>query len=389
MKLLLLNYEYAPVGGETGAHTKYMAELLAASGNDITVITTAFGDNEISSIENGVRIIRINAKRKNIRESNIWEKISWMQNTKSFLKKHLKNEKYDLCVAEFALPCGEVSYSMNLMYKLPYVVISHGYDIPWFNPNQMMWYHAICYQWLRKICMQAECNYAPTNELKKNLNAFIGINENKTRTIRCGYDSRLFFKEQNAESKDFTILYDGKFTTEKDPMTLLKAINIIKNDIPDFKSRIIGYGNLQSSMQKYIAENKLSANVEIINEADAEKIAEEYKSASLIVIPSLEEASNSSMIKACACGLYTIATKTDEAENYVSEKYNGDFFEKGDFNALARLILNFYEEKFKTGYSFDVFSEIENLEIHKIVKLYEEDFAAIIDHCRIRGKIQR
>ena len=189
MKLLVLNYEYPPIGGEAGAISKNIADGLAVRGHDITVLTIYYDGTEATSVENGVRVIRLKSKRKDANHSNVREMISWMIMARKFLKKHLQTEKYDLCVANFALPCGEVAYSMREMYHLPYTIISHGPDIPWNNPQQMMWYHAACYHWIRKICMQAERNYVRSDEMLSNINAFLGGSKNKNKLIRNGSDS--------------------------------------------------------------------------------------------------------------------------------------------------------------------------------------------------------
>ena len=189
MKLLVLNYEYPPIGGQAGAISKNIADGLAVRGHDITMLTTYYDGTEATSVENGVRVIRLKSKRKDASHSNVREMISWMIMARKFLKKHLQTEKYDLCVANFALPCGEIAYSMKEMYHLPYTIISHGPDIPWNNPKQMMWYHAACYHWIRKICMQAERNYVRSDEMLANINAFLGGSKNKNKLIRNGSDS--------------------------------------------------------------------------------------------------------------------------------------------------------------------------------------------------------
>lgn len=189
MKLLVLNYEYPPIGGQAGAISKNIADRLASRRHDITVLTTYYDGTEATSVENGVRVIRLKSKRKDARLSNVREMISWMIMARKFLKKHLHTEKYDLCVANFALPCGEIAYSMKEMYHLPYTIISHGPDIPWNNPKQMMWYHAACYHWIRKICMQAERNYVCSDEMLSNINAFLGGTKNKNKLIHNNFDS--------------------------------------------------------------------------------------------------------------------------------------------------------------------------------------------------------
>ncbi|MDR2835289.1 MAG: glycosyltransferase [Bacteroidales bacterium] len=174
MKILVLNYEYPPIGGESGIVTKNMCEQLLKNGHEITVLTTWFKGEEENFQKNNFRIFRLKSKRKSIEISNPKEMLLWIHFAKNFLKKHLITENYNFCIANFALPCGEVAYEMNLTYKLPYVIISHAYDIPWNFPKQMMWYHALTYQWIRKICLSSKRNYIQTETEKNNIDNFLG-----------------------------------------------------------------------------------------------------------------------------------------------------------------------------------------------------------------------
>ncbi|HRW22678.1 MAG TPA: glycosyltransferase, partial [Bacteroidales bacterium] len=151
MKLLVLNYEYPPLGGGAGQISKSISEGLALLGHDITVLTTWYEALAETETLNNVKIIRLKSKRKFVYRSNPFEMTSWIYHAKKFLKEHLKTEKYDLVFANFALPGGEVAYSIKLKFRIPYVIISHGHDIPWFAPEQMIWYHIFTYHWIRTI----------------------------------------------------------------------------------------------------------------------------------------------------------------------------------------------------------------------------------------------
>ncbi len=392
MKLLMLNYEYPPLGGNSGKITKNIAEGLAKLGHDITVLTTFFEGTEENSIENGVKIIRLKSKRKDIFQSNPLEMLSWIHLTKRFLEKHLQTEKYNLCIANFSLPAGEVAYSMKDMYLLPYAVITHGHDIPWFLPEQMMWYHAACYQWIRRICMISERNYVQSDEMLANIKAFLAGTVASNKLIFNGYDTNKFLPDKSKHSEKFTILFVGKLDLPKDPLTFLKAINIAKNTIPDMRVHIVGDGKMRKATEEFIAQNGLSEIVEIKTKLTENELINEYQSASLFVTTSLAESMSPETLEAAACGKYIITTKNGNCDLLISENINGNFSVKKDFNALAIEISNFYEQKFKQNYTVpnDIPEKIaEQFNWGKIVKQYEEDFSAIIERCVIKGYVQR
>jgi len=381
MKLLVLNYEYPPLGGGAGLISKNIAEGLAALGNEVTVLTTYYQGTEEDSIENGVHVIRLKSKRKDVFQSNVREMLSWMFCAKRFLKKHLETEKYNLCFANFALPCGEVAYSMKEMFHLPYTIISHGHDIPWFFPEQMMWYHAACYHWIRKICMQSRRNYVQSDEMLSNINAFLSGNTAKNKLIFNGWDRDMFFPDESKRASKFTILFAGRLVMQKDPMTFLKAIKIVKNKLFDFEVHIVGDGKMRKKMENFVKQNGLEDNVIFKNWLTKPEIIAEYQSASLTVMPSLAEGMSMALLEALACGQYIIATKVSNNEKLISEGINGDFIEKKDYNSLANKILQFYNDKFQHSYivpseHFDKLAE--QFDWKNIVKQYDEDLKGIL-----------
>ena len=190
MKVLVLSHEYPPVGGGSGVIVKNIAEGFASRGHEVAVVTTFFSGVDEQSVENNVSVTRLKSRRKSSLKSNPWEMLSWIHRANKFLKKHLEVEKYDVCLANFALPGGEVAYTMKQVFHLPYVVLTHGFDLPWYCPEKMMWYHAACYQWIRKICMQSERNYVRDDDLLKNINAFLAGTESSNKLICNDVDAQ-------------------------------------------------------------------------------------------------------------------------------------------------------------------------------------------------------
>ena len=60
------------------------------------------------------------------------------------------------------------------------------------------------------------------------------------------------------------IITVGRFTDQKDQITLLKAINLIKSKI-NFRLIIIGKGVEKKNLINFISENNLSKNIKIFN----------------------------------------------------------------------------------------------------------------------------
>ncbi len=392
MNLLVLNYEYPPLGGGAGVITQNISKGLASRGHKITVITTWFENEPEEFTADNLRIIRLKSKREKVFQSNPREMISWMFAAKKFLKSHLKTSNYDLCFANFSLPGGEVAYSMKLMYNLPYVVISHGHDIPWFMPEQMMWYHAFTYHWIRKICLQSERNYVQSQDMKTNIDSFLSKTfENKNKIIHNGWDSNKFKPDYSKRSTKFIILFAGRLVSQKDPLSFLESIKLLNDEISDFEVHILGDGKLRVKMENFVDNNGLENKVIFKSWITKDEMLTEYQTASLTVLPSLNEGMSIATLEALSCGQYVITTRISNNETLISEYINGTFIEKKDPEDIKSKILSFYHTKFKNNYLIDE-SDLkkyhELYEWDKIIDQYEEDLEKIVYRNSISGNKQ-
>ncbi|MEJ2488139.1 MAG: hypothetical protein P8Y68_20665, partial [Anaerolineales bacterium] len=77
-RILLINSEYPPVGGGASNASGNLAEKWVKDGQEVTVLTTQFGNLLREETVSGVRVIRIPAIRKRIDRSNPLEQLTFM-----------------------------------------------------------------------------------------------------------------------------------------------------------------------------------------------------------------------------------------------------------------------------------------------------------------------
>ncbi len=376
MKILMLNYEYPPLGGGAGVITQHISESLTKLGNEVTILTTWFKGENQDETQDNLRIIKLKAKRKYTYKSNLVEMLSWIRKSKFFLKKYDKIKEFDLCFANFVLPGGDVAYYLKKKFNTPYVIISHGHDVPWFYPKQMFFYHLVTYFWIKKICLKSEINFVQTDKMKDNIDDFLGKKfYNKNIIIPNGWDSEKYKSDYLKKSKKFKIIFVGRLVEQKDPFTFLKAIKLyfIRNN--DFVVHILGDGKLRKEMEKFVDRNKLNKNVKFLGWVSKEKMIEEYQSASLQVAPSLDEGMSIAILEALSCGQYIISTPLSGNIDIIKPNFNGDFIKIGNYKLLSEKIDDFYKNKFLKNYKIDK-NIVENLkkrfEWNNIVKEYNK-----------------
>ena len=81
MNILILNYEYPPLGGGGGVISQHIANQLAKS-HQVTVLTTWYPGLEQDEFEGNLRIVRVGSLRRHTFRSDPLEMLSWIQHGK-------------------------------------------------------------------------------------------------------------------------------------------------------------------------------------------------------------------------------------------------------------------------------------------------------------------
>lgn len=352
LNILILNYEFPPLGGGAGIVTQHLATQFIELNHHVTILTTWFANEPEYHTENNLTIIRLKSKRKLTYQSNPLEMYDWMQKAKKYAAQYFTTNQFDICLANFTLPGGAVAYFLENKFKLPYIIVSHGHDIPWFSPKQMFFWHLLFFPVIRFLMKHASYNVVLTSQLKINADKFIGNKHaNKNIVIPNGvfpYNLRSGF-----DSKDAIInaLFVGRLVAQKDPITVLKSFKQLQQLNIPIHLKIIGDGELKSEIEEFISKNNLN-NIEVLGKISQSSVLEEYTKAHVLLAPSREEAMSLSVLEAVAAGLYIFATKVSGNKEVILENVNGDFVDYNNAEMITQRVQSFYVDKFLKNYQY-------------------------------------
>lgn len=352
--ILILNYEYPPLWWWAWVCSKYQAEILSKNNYKVIVITTWFKWEKEYEKDNNLEIYRLKSFRKYKHKSWILEKISWIFKTKKFLKKFLKDKKIDLVFWNFTILWWEVWYFLQKKYDIPYIILSHWHDIPWFFKKQMFVYHILTYFWIKKVCKFAKKIVVLTKDMKKNADSFLPKYKNKNIIIPnwCQIDD--FTPDYAIKSKKFNIIFVWRLVEQKDPMTFLKAIKLLKDNYSfDFVVDILWDGPLKEKMLKFATNNNLEKNINFRGWVDKNTILKYYQKANLQVITSKAEAMSIATLESLSTWQYIISTPVSWNTDVIEKNINWEFFNYWNEIELSEKIFNYYENKFKINYKIE------------------------------------
>jgi len=170
----------------------------------------------------------------------------------------------------------------------------------------------------------------PSEFFKKKFIEF-GIPENKVVCIPNFIDIKKF--EPSYDSKDY-FLYMGRLTEEKGIMTLIKAMEKVK----ELKLYILGAGPLEENLRKQVNDSKLE-NIEFLGYKTGKELEYIIRNSKFVVLPSeLYENCPMSVIEAMAYGKAVVGSNIGGIPELIEDEITGLIFNAGDEIDLANKI---------------------------------------------------
>src|SRR5438128_418300 len=123
MKVLVLCYEYPPIGGGGGRVAKSIAEALAARGHEMRVQTAALGWRSIRETIGGVEIFRTASGRRAPDTCRVHEMAAYCATSFFSARRHVREWRPDVIHAHFAMPTGLLARAAH--GRTPYVLTAH------------------------------------------------------------------------------------------------------------------------------------------------------------------------------------------------------------------------------------------------------------------------
>jgi len=352
VNILILNYEYPPLGGGAGVCAQEQANGLVRCGHHVTVVTTCYKGLIEEETKGQLKIIRLRAKRRFLHASSIHEKLSWLFLAKQFLVSYCQNNPFDACLAHFTIPGGSVARILKKKFNIPYIIVSHGHDIPWFFPKQMFFYHLLLYFNIKKIMDSADGIVVLNEHLKDNAIAFLtSKNKDKVTVIPNGCDTSLFEPDNEKKSEMFKIIFTGRLVAQKDPLTFLKALVVFNKIVKNYNVEIIGDGILKDKMLRFVKNNHLGDKIIFRGWLNQQEMLSAYQSAHVHVMTSRIEAMSMSALESLSTGTFLISTDAGSNAQLIELKANGLIVSKHNTNKLSEAIGWYYDEMFANKYN--------------------------------------
>jgi len=309
MKILMLNYEFPPIGG--GAANANLCILRQFAGRDdlhVDMLTSAPKPGIVSEkFSENITIHKVGIHKKHLHFWRRAEVIEWLVRAGFQYRMLLRENDYDLAHAFFGFPTGWLCY--RKAGKLPYIISLRGSDVPGQHARLQLDYKILAPAF-RAIWKKASALVACSDGLKERAMRFLP--SVSIDVIGNGVELDRFFPAETAEKSEvLRLLTVGRLSVTKRIEMLIDTVEILYRTACKLHLTIVGGGQMERQLRKIVTERELGDVIEITGRMDSEKMPEVYRQNDIFISASMQEGMSNAMLEAMATGLPIVTTRCE------------------------------------------------------------------------------
>ncbi len=337
MRILLVNYEFPPIGGGASRASYSIARELVTLGNEVVVLTSRFGDAPSTEEVDGMLIHRVVSWRKGIHDCGLRGAASFLCSAAPRLRWLLRSCNFDIVHYFFSLPTGVLSMYSHGLRNVPYIVSLRGSDVPNYDleSRKLRLMHGVTQLATRHIWRNAAKVVAVSHSLRLLAEAWLdGV---KIDVIHNGADLLPSSEPKTFHASErLRIVAVSRLIPRKGLGDLLRAIAGL-TDI-DFELKIAGSGEAAQQLADLTAKLQLQDRVEFLGYQSQKDVRQLYSCADIFVLPTHSDAFANVILEAMSSGLPVIATDVGGAREAIEHGVNGLLVLPHDPDAIGEAI---------------------------------------------------
>ena len=387
MHILLINYEYPPIGGGAATATAAIAGHLTSLGHVVTVLTSRFRDLKGESGDGDVRVVRCPAIRRRPDRSGIPEMFSFLASAGLMLAPVIRKHRIEASIVFFSFPCGPLGLWGLMRGNVPYVISLRGGDVPG-NEAALAPVHKLLTPLRRLIFRKSVAVVANSQGLKEMSER---ADPCPVQVIPNGVDADFFCPKENlpkAVRHPFAFLFVGRFQITKNLFYLFDHVASLKcSGAGPFVLHLVGDGPQRDELQKHAKKKGIEASLVWHGWVEKGRLRAIYRNADCLVNPSLCEGMPNVVLEAMACGLPVIASRVPGNDAVVRHEETGRLFDLDKpetFVTALRQMMEDPEQAIKMGQTGRAWV-LKDFSWRRVAQAYADLFSGSGDRARPGG----
>ena len=340
MRILVLNYEYPPLGGGAAIATAALARGMVERGVKVDVVTAGAesGTPTESAEQQLLTVYRVRSRRTGIHQAGMTDAASYLIAALPLVRRLMRTHSYDALHVFFSLPTGALLPFLDLR-QTPVVVSLRGSDVPGYDPHNrgLQFAHRILAPLTRWIWRRADRVVAVCESLGQ-----LARQTDPKLTyavIPNGVDLQLFRPAgggHRVPTQPIRCLAVARLIERKGLGDLIRAFALLERG--RFELEIVGGGSDERALRQLASALGVAGEVRFLGPQPRAEVARRYREADLFTLPSSAEAFGNVFAEALASGLPIVSSPIGGIPDLVEHGTNGLLVTPGDVNGLAAAI---------------------------------------------------
>lgn len=373
IKILLINTQMEKGGAQKAMLS--LASNLSTELFDVTVCTMYDKGNFIESFEKDYDL-KINNLKMKQQGGGLLAKLFAFLKGLLLLGQIIKKNKIDVVQ----------SYSHTANIIVPLIAFMFGVKVRITSQRMSLDKMSKKVQWLDRLVENSFLVTKLTSVsegTKKSCIRDQNINPEKIFTIPNGIDLVKLDKviaeadlnklktKLNIEEGQISVITVARLHKQKGHTYYLQAIKKVVKKYPNTKYYLVGHGELQPAIEKYINDNNLANNVVLLGARN--DVPALLATCDIFVLPSLWEGMPNTVLEAMGVGMPVIATSVDGTPEIISNEFEGILITPKRVDEIEKaLLLLLNDEKLRTDMSSAARQRIEDhFSLNRTTKMFE------------------
>lgn len=318
MRILVIIYEFPPIGGGGGQAAQDVCIQLARQGHDLRVLTSHYGDLPRQETQHGFEVLRIPALRKLPYRAPLSTMAAYVLSGSWHGLGQVRRWKPDLLHVHFAVPCGPVAWLLSKFSGIPYVLTAHLGDVPGGVPEKT----GAWFRWIAPLTppiWNGAAGVVAVSEYTRQL----ALQRYRTpiQVIPNGVDLEALDPGEMQVNQPPRIAFAGRFMPQKNLLQVVRSLAEVR-DLP-WECTLLGDGPQRPEIEQEIQRQGLADRFHLPGWVTPAEVSACFQTSDLLFMPSTSEGLSVVGVQALALGLAMVVSKIGGFMDLVTPGENG------------------------------------------------------------------